>query len=113
MRFAELIFETSCIDELNIFEPQSIVGDGVRTKHFFPNGYGVSVIRFEGSCGYEDGLYEVAILKGTKDNCTITYEAPPVNYVAGVIGYLDEQGVENILTRVESFPLVNLTEESA
>lgn len=102
MTFAELIFE-----------PHYIVGDGVQTQHFFPNGYGVSVVRFNGSYGYEDGLYEVAILKGTKDNWVITYEAPPVNYVAGVIGYLDEQGVENILTRVESFPLVNLTEESA
>ena len=98
--------------ELN-FEPHCIMGGGVQTQHFFPNGYGVSVVRFKGSYGYDDGLYEVAVLRGTKDNWTITYEAPPVNYVAGVIGYLDERGVENILDRVESFPSLNLTKESA
>jgi hypothetical protein len=37
--------------------------DGVQAKHFFGNGYGVSVIRSSHSYGGSDGLYELAVVK--------------------------------------------------
>ena len=42
--------------------------DGVQAKHFFPNGYGVSVVRFPGSYGYDQDLYEVAVIQGNEDD---------------------------------------------
>ena len=73
--------------------------DGIQALHFFPNGYGVSVIRFPGSYGYEDGLYEVAVLKGTVDDYELCYDTDVTD---GVIGHCDEIEVENIMEEVET-----------
>lgn len=72
--------------------------DGIQALHFFPNGYGVSVVRFPGSYGYEDQLYEVAVLKGTVDDYELCYDT---NVTDGVIGLCDEIDVENIMEEVE------------
>jgi hypothetical protein len=50
------------------FYPHGNMPDGIAARHFFPNGYGVSVVQFPGSYGYEEGLYEVAILKGLEED---------------------------------------------
>jgi len=71
----------------------------ILAQTFFPNGYGVSVVRFSGSYGYEDGLYEVAVLQGTEDNFDLCYDTPITD---DVIGYCDEQIIENIIKQVES-----------
>jgi hypothetical protein len=83
--------------ELN-FEPHKIK-DGVQAKHFFSNGYGVSVVRFPGSYGFEDDLYEVAILQGTEDNWNITYDTPITD---DVLGHRDEQDINIILEEVQA-----------
>ena len=63
-------------------------------KWFFDNGYGASVIRHKWSMGYEDGLYELAVIKGTPDSWKITYNTPITDDVVGcltpreVVGYL-------------------------
>jgi len=87
MNFTDLKFEKHKIQ------------DGVQATHFFPNGYGVSVVRFPGSYGFEDDLYEVAILKGTQDNWEITYDTPITD---DVLGHRDEQDINNILEEVQS-----------
>lgn len=87
MNFTELNFE------------QHKIQDGVQAKHFFPNGYGVSVVRFPGSYGFEDDLYEVAILKGTQDDWSITYDTPITD---DVLGHRDEQDINNILEEVQA-----------
>ena len=38
------------------------IGDVVQAIQCFPNGYGVSVVRFTGSYGYEQDLEEVQAL---------------------------------------------------
>jgi hypothetical protein len=73
--------------------------DGIQAKHFFPNGYGVSVVRFPGSYGYEEGLYEVAILKGLEEDWEICYDTEITD---DVIGYLTEDQVGEVLVQVEN-----------
>lgn len=73
--------------------------EGVQAKHFFPNGYGVSVIQSPNSYGGDDGLYELAVLKGDETNSKITYDTP---ITRDVIGYLTEDEVTELLTQVSS-----------
>lgn len=73
--------------------------DGVQAKHFFPNGYGVSVVRFPGSYGGSEGLYELAVLKGTEDDWQICYDTPITD---DVIGHQSEEEVEILLYDVEN-----------
>jgi hypothetical protein len=73
--------------------------DAVQAIHFFPNGYGVSVVRFPGSYGYEQGLYEVAVIQGTEDDYELCYDTAVAD---DVLGHRDEQDVENIMEDVEA-----------
>ena len=87
MNFTDLNFEKHKIQ------------DGIQAKHFFDNGYGVSVVKFPGSYGFEEDLYEVAILQGTEDKWEITYDTPITN---DVLGHRDEQDINNILEEVQA-----------
>ena len=80
------------------FQPHSI-GNGVQAKHFFDNGYGISVVRFPGSYGYEQDLYESAVLKGTEENWHICYDTP---MTSDVLGHQSEEEVEVLLYEVEN-----------
>jgi len=73
--------------------------DGIQAKHFFPNGYGVSVVRFPGSYGFNEGLYEVAVIKGDADKYDLCYDTPVTD---DVMGHRDEQDVENIMEEVQA-----------
>jgi hypothetical protein len=73
--------------------------DGIQALHFFPNGYGVSVVRFPGSYGFQDDLYEVAILKGIENNWEICYDTLVAD---DVLGHRDEQDVEIIMEEVKA-----------
>ena len=61
----------------------------------FDNGYGASVVWGPGSYGYDDKLFEVAILKGDE----ICYDTPISD---DVVGYLDFAGVAEILEKIKS-----------
>lgn len=87
MKFTDLNFESRHID------------GGIRAQHFFSNGYGVSVVRFPGSYGYEQDLYEVAILKGNPDDFDLCYDTPITD---DIMGHRDETDVENIMEEVQS-----------
>jgi hypothetical protein len=72
--------------------------DGVQAKHFFGNGYGVSVIRSSHSYGGTSGLYELAVLKGTEDKWKICYDT----YITeDVLGYQTEEQIESVLNEIE------------
>ncbi len=81
------------------FYPHGNMPDGIAARHFFPNGYGVSVVQFPGSYGYEEGLYEVAILKGLEEDWEICYDTPITD---DVIGYQSMEDIDNLLSQVES-----------
>jgi hypothetical protein len=80
------------------FNPHPI-GNGVVARYFFENGYGVSVVRFRGSYGYDQGLYEVAVLKGTEDDYELCYDTV---LTEDVLGYQSEEEVEVLLYEVEN-----------
>lgn len=75
--------------------------DGIQAIHIFPNGYGISVVKFPGSYGYEQGLYEVAVIKGVEENWEICCDTPITD---DVIGHLNEVNVENIMEEVVKLP---------
>jgi hypothetical protein len=82
------------------FNPHKNYPDtGVQAKHFFDNGYGVSVVSFPGSYGFRDGLYESAVLKGTEEDWEICYDTVLTN---DVLGYQSEEEVEVLLHDVEN-----------
>jgi hypothetical protein len=72
---------------------------GIQAKHFFDNGYGVSVVKFPGSYGYGLGLYESAVLKGTEEESEICYDT---EITSDVIGHQTEEEVEDLLYKVEN-----------
>jgi hypothetical protein len=73
--------------------------DGVQAIHFFPNGYGVSVVKHPGSYGFEYDLYEVAILKGTEKSFDLCYDTPIAD---DVLGHRDENDIEIIMEEVQA-----------
>lgn len=73
--------------------------DGIQARHFFDNGYGVSVIKPSNSYGGNDGLYELAVLKGTEEEWDIRYDTPITD---DVIGYLTKEEVEALLDQVKN-----------
>lgn len=83
------------------FKPHPVMGDadGIHALTFFPNGYGVSVVRFPGSYGYEDGLYEVAVIQGNQDDYELCYDTSVTD---DIMGHRDEVDVENIIEEVQS-----------
>jgi len=107
MKFSDLNFEP------HINYPDS----GIAARYFFPNGYGVSVVRFTspggfgGSYGAEQGLYELAILKRYVQkgygadldwNWEICYDTP---ITGDVLGHLSEEEVEVLLYEVENLTI--------
>jgi len=80
------------------FQPYSVAG-GRWTKHFFDNGYGISVVKFKGSYGYEEGLYESTVLKGTEEKYEICYDSVITD---DVLGYQTEEEVEVLLYEIEN-----------
>jgi hypothetical protein len=86
------------------FKPHSF-GEGVHGLLFFPNGYGVSVVRYKnpiskiyGSYTSNDNEWEVAVLYGDEKGWEITYDTYITN---DVIGHLSEGGVEWIIILVQ------------
>lgn len=68
--------------------------DGVHYHFYFDNGYGASVIRHMYSYGFDDGLWELAVL--VDEHLCYDTEITDV-----VIGYLTEEEVEKLLNRIK------------
>lgn len=88
------------------FQPHGNYPDtGIAARHFFPNGYGISVVRFTspygsgGSYGADEGLYESAVLKGTEDDWKLCYDTPITD---DVLGHQTEEEVEVLLHEIEN-----------
>ena len=64
----------------------------------FNNGYGASVVKHYGSYGFEDDLFELAVIKFDGDDWKLTYETPITN---DVIGYLTNNDVLRYLIKIQ------------
>lgn len=71
---------------------------GVQAVMFFPNGYGVSVVKHQYSYGGDRGLWEIAVLKGTEDNWKLCYDT---DITDDVLGYQTDQDVTDVMRRVQ------------
>lgn len=85
-----------------VFKPHG-TGDGLHAIMFFPNGYGVSVVRFKfngryGSYTADEHEWELAVLKGDETNWGLCYSTRITN---DVIGYLYKDDVTKIMRRVQ------------
>tara|TARA_R110001599_G_scaffold2627_6_gene14256 strand:- start:16079 stop:16375 length:297 start_codon:yes stop_codon:yes gene_type:complete len=80
------------------FEQHTNHGGGVQGKLFFPNGYGVSVIRTPHSYGGVDMKWELAILFGDKESYEISYNS---GITDDVVGWLSEQEVLEYIERIK------------
>ncbi len=76
------------------FKPHPI-GNGLQVVMNFDNDYGVSVVKFNGSYGYHQDLWEVAILY--KDE--LTYNT---DITDDVLGYQTEQDVTDVMKMVQA-----------
>jgi hypothetical protein len=93
-----------------VFKPHSM-GNGLHGLAFFPNGYGISVVRFKvpgsiskdgvryGSYTSDENEWEVAVLYGNENDWDITYNTP---IAEDVIGYQTEVGVDWIMIQIQS-----------
>lgn len=89
--FNDLVFDTQ-----EYHHPSYIYME--RARLFFPNGYGCSVIRGTYSYGGEEGLYELAVLKGNEHKSNICYDTP---ITSDVIGYLNPAAVSEIMIKIQ------------
>lgn len=72
---------------------------GKQVIYRFPNGYGASVIKNAISYGGDEGLWEVGVLKFQANEPYLDYTTPITD---DVIGYLDFDGVENVLRQIKN-----------
>ena len=75
------------------FKPHSI-GNGLQGRMDFDNGYGVSVVKFNGSYGYPN-LWEVAVMY----EGSLTYNT---DITDDVIGYQTDQDVTDVMKKVQA-----------
>lgn len=77
-----------------------------RAKLFFPNGYGISVVKWTGDPYYTNlydyGLCETAIVIGTEGGWFFHHDMP--NHIRT---HQDEQEVNNAIKKVKSLPRVS------
>lgn len=65
------------------------IDGGIQYINFFPNGYGVSVVRHDFS-HTNDNTWELAVLKGNADKWNLCYNTPITN---DVLGYMSDDEV--------------------
>ena len=87
------------------FKPHSM-GEGHHGLIFFPNGYGVSVVRFKrpysdrgyGSYTSNENEWEVAVITGNKDKWELCYDT---DITDDVLGHLTEGEVDWVMLQVQ------------
>jgi len=79
--------------------PSNQINDGIQYLSFYPNGYGASIVQHKYSYGHDQGLWELAVIKGTEEDWNICYDT---TITSDVLGYLSEADVEDVLLQIEA-----------
>ena len=66
-------------------------------KFHFPNGYGASVVKGPGTYGYEEDLWELAVLEKRGDEWELTYDT---DITGDVEGFLSVDEVKELLDEI-------------
>ena len=91
------------VDQLQFQEHANWEG-ATAAKVFFPNGYGASVITGGHSSYTSPGSpYELAVLRGDADDCTLDYNTPITD---DVLGWLTAEGVNEALVQIAELPAI-------
>ena len=98
MTFDDLDFEL-LPSPVSGFEMFGSTGSGLKATHYFDNGYGISVVRIAGTYGWEQGLFEVAVLKQRGNQWEICYDTPITN---DVVGHCTPEKVTMLLSMIEN-----------
>ena len=77
---------------------------GEQAVHFFPNGYGVSIVRGPYTYGGKEGLWELAVLIGTDEEWELCYDTP---ITSDVIGGINKEEIDALLNQVEELERIN------
>lgn len=72
---------------------------GVRYVFRFENNYGASIIKLFGSYGYEEDLWELAVIQFNEDGKYYLTDDTPIT--EDVEGYLTDEDVRNLLARIK------------
>ena len=79
-------------------EPDSVL-QGAHYVFKFDNGYGASVIKHIGSFGYQDDLWELAVIMFDGDDWDLCYTTEISN---DVIGWQTDEDIRVLLERIQS-----------
>lgn len=79
--------------------PSNQINGGIQYLAFYPNGYGASIVQHEFSYGRDRGLWELAVIKGNEEEWDICYTTP---ITSDVLGHLQDNEVDELLTRIEA-----------
>lgn len=71
--------------------------ENIKGRYSFDNGYGASVVCHPGTYGYEDGLFEVAVMHEDQ----LCYNSAISN---DVVGWLTETQVSDLLDEIADLP---------
>lgn len=74
--------------------------DGIQYIFRLENGYGASVVRFSGSYGYEEGLWELAVIRFIDDTMTNYNLDYDTDITPDTLGYLSEEDVAEVLKQI-------------
>ena len=95
-KYNELSVKTlvSILSEATSFTTSSwYEGRGIMHRVHYPNGYGASIVKHDGSYGCKSDLWEVAVLDGDG----LCYSTPITD---DVIGYASDEEVSDICRRI-------------
>ena len=82
----------------NIIERRKHLG-GIQYLFIFDNGYGASVVKHRGSYGFEEDLWELAVIEYLdNESRRICYDT---DITDDVLGYLRDDEVVEILQRIK------------
>ena len=70
---------------------------GIHYVFRFPNNYGASVVKFRGSYGYEQDLWELAVIYFDGDEYELSYSTP---ITCNVLGCLTDEAVVDALEKI-------------
>lgn len=68
----------------------------IQARHYFENGYGISVVRNMYTAGYNEGTYECAVIGRDGE---LTYDS---GITEDVIGFCDEHDVTHIMKLIQN-----------
>jgi hypothetical protein len=74
-------------------------GDGIQGLVVLNNGYTLSIVKGEHTYGGDKGLYEMAIFYAGN----IVEEHPILEGTSGVVGWLDEKEVEELIKQLRRY----------